>query len=235
MNKKNEFYKLLNDNRGQLDEIEIGKLIDLDENETKEIVLPDGSSITLNENSSITYAKNFKEREVELEGEAFFDITKKDGKTFKVFAENTETSVLGTSFNIDANNKNKIELALYTGKVKFSANNKSEILAPGEIVIYDKSESSLIKEKSAIENEIAWKTKLLRFSNTKIQEVVSDIEDAYQVNINIETDKDSNCLFSGKFKDASITEILDAISFSFNSKYTLKDNTYIFEALNCEE
>jgi len=88
------------------------------------IDLPDGSRVWLNQNSSLQYEKTFDKRIVYLEGEAFFDVAKKNGQSFEIFAGNSKTKVLGTSFNVRAYpDENKVEIVVETGKVDFSAEN----------------------------------------------------------------------------------------------------------------
>ncbi len=73
-------------------------------NETKTIMLADGSKVSLNQNSSFSYPENFQvdNRTVKLTGEAFFEVKKAEGKRFTIFAQGTKTEVIGTSFNLRA-------------------------------------------------------------------------------------------------------------------------------------
>ena len=203
-------------------------------NETKSIVLPDGSSVTINKNSSIKYAKNFVKRDIELKGEAFFDVKKDIEHPFIVNTENTSTQVLGTVFNIDANNLSNIEVALISGKVKFSNNNNSSvILNPGEIATYSKATATITKRKIDTENNIAWKTKKLVFENTPISKIVSNLEDYYNVDINLKS-TENNCHFTGTFNSAKVDDVLQVLSFSLNTTYKLSNGKYQLEKFSCE-
>ena len=119
------------------------------------IFLPDGSSVTLNAESKISYPEKFSDsiRIVSLVGEAFFDVVKNDNKPFIVNSEDLSTTVLGTSFNVRAFDADPITLvALKVGKVKVEIINNTEyakamFLDPGEVITYDKSESRVLKNK----------------------------------------------------------------------------------------
>lgn len=203
-------------------------------NETKHIVLPDGSEIDLNENSKITYAKNFKKRNITLEGEAFFDVTKDEDKPFSVKTFDTETFVLGTSFNVNAYEKQNTEIALFTGKIKFVANNNSIILKPGEKISYDNQKKVLFETEKNSLNELAWKTKTLVFEDSKIVEVISDLEKYYHKKITIENIETTECVFTGTFKNKELKEALESIAFSYETEYTIVNNEIQFSNLSCQ-
>lgn len=200
-------------------------------NENKTITLPDGSTIYLNENSYIKYTKDFEKRNIQLKGEAFFEVAKDIANPFIVSTEKTSTQVLGTTFNIDANKK-QIEVALITGKVKFSNDkNNSVILNPGETAIYDKNSAIISMKKVENENNIAWKTKKLVFDNTNLFLVKKDLEEYFGIKLQIATN--NNCVFTGTFENAQVDEILEVLSFSLNSKYSVSKDVYTIENFNC--
>ena len=102
----------------------------------KEVLLPDGSQITLNQNATIKYPKEFSDnnRTVEFTGEAFFDIAKNTAKPFIIKTNKAEVTVLGTSFNILADEKDNITVTVKTGKVKLSKNKTENIILNPEEV-----------------------------------------------------------------------------------------------------
>ncbi len=202
-------------------------------NENKTIALPDGSTIYLNENSSIKYAKNFEKRNILLEGEAFFEVAKDAEHPFIVSTGKTSTQVLGTTFNIDANKK-EIEVALITGKVKFSNDkNNSVILNPGETALYDKNSAIISMKKVENQNDIAWKTKKLVFDNTNLYSVKKDLEEYFGIQLKMATK--NNCVFTGTFENAHVEDVLEILSFSLNSKYSVSKGIYSIDNINCTQ
>lgn len=202
-------------------------------NETKDVILPDGTKIFLNENSSIQYAKNFIKRNIELKGEAFFEVAKDTEHPFIITADETETQVLGTSFNVEIN-ENNVEVILFTGKVKFSnTKNNSVILNPGDIATYNKQSSSFFKRNTTIENKNYWKTKKLNFENTNISDVVLSLENYYNVDIEFNS-ANKNCVFTGTFDDAKVENVLEVLSYSLNTSFYYNDDKYIINNFDCK-
>lgn len=118
--------------------------------ETRTVSLPDGTSVTLNHYSTLTYPERFKtdNREVELNGEAYFEVSKDKKHPFIVQTDAVDVRVLGTHFNVDAYRDSRdVRTTLLTGSVAVSNKSNSEhmILKPNEIAIYNKVEKR--KEK----------------------------------------------------------------------------------------
>lgn len=201
-------------------------------NETKNIELPDGSKIFLSENSSISYATSFEQRNVKLTGEAFFEVTKDAENPFTVSAAKTEIQVLGTSFNIDVTNKN-VEVLLFTGKVKFyNKKNNSLILNPGELATYNNKEAIFSKKTVKVSNNNYWKTKELHFENTSISEVILSLENYYDIDIKINSSND--CNFTGGFENAKIEEVLEVITYSLSTDYKIENGKFIINDFSCK-
>ena len=158
------------------------------ENSLKEIRLPDGSEITLNTKSHLSYPKKFarNNRLIKFEGEAFFKIAKNPEKPFIIKTKNSQIKVLGTSFNVNTD-KNKTEVIVKTGKVEFksASNGKAKlVLIQGEKGVLHTGK--LYKTKNDNPNYLAWKTRIFTYENTKLKTIVSDINKAYNVNIRFE-------------------------------------------------
>ena len=113
--------------------------------ETRTVRLPDGSSVMLNHYSSLSYPEKFQsdKREVELNGEAYFEVSKDSKHPFIVQTETIDVQVLGTHFNVDAYHDNPdVKTTLLSGSVAVSNKSKSVrmVLKPNEIAIYNKVE-----------------------------------------------------------------------------------------------
>lgn len=192
-------------------------------NETKNFVLPDGSKVTLNENSELTYDANAGNRLLNLSGEGFFEVTHNKEKPFIVNAHGTTTTVLGTVFNVDANIKDQVEVTLMEGKVSFEAPDlKKIILAPKQKVNYTKGQNDLALTTVKNENNVAWKTKKLNFKDTKITKVVETINEYFDKDLLLEL-KDSTCLFTGSFPNPNYNEVLEVLKFTYDLE--IENNT----------
>lgn len=191
--------------------------------------LEDGSKIILNAGSKLIYPSKFdlKERIVQLEGEAFFDVAKDATRPFKVITESIVTTALGTSFNINAfQAKEKIEIALVTGnvlvkRVENSGEYNSLILDPGEMATVLKQDQKLIKSSFDFNLQISWKDGLIYFKDAGYHEIVSKLKSWYGINIHANKVPERKWKFSGKFEDESLENILIALQFGHEFEYEI--------------
>ena len=193
------------------------------------IDLPDGSKVWLNQNSSLQYEKSFDQRIVYLEGEAFFEVAKKNGQSFEIFAGDSKTKVLGTSFNVRAYpNENKVEIAVETGKVNFSAENDAQenaLLTKGEFATYTKSSQEVEKLTFTKLNAAAWKKGALQFDDSKLEEVIESLERYYDIEIKVNNNKIYNCTWNST--DTHEKPVLEDLISTLGIYQWLKDRTNI--------
>lgn len=149
------------------------------------VKLSDGTKIWLNAASSLKFPLNFteKERVVELNGEAYFEVSK-EKRAFKVVANRQEIEVLGTHFNVNAYSDNLfVKTTLLEGSVKLisSQSKQSIILRPGEQGIG--LENELLVKNVDVNDVMAWKNGLFIFSNESIHSVMKEISRWYNVEV----------------------------------------------------
>lgn len=208
------------------------------EQEQKEINLPDGSIILLNEHSTLSYDRAFRNRVVELKGEAFFEVAKRQGQPFEVRTTTTKTTVLGTSFNVRSYANQATEIAVLTGKVAFEAldDPKKErvLLLPKEMASYQK-EMGMSKGQWQDQNALAWKTQELIFDNHSLSAVLPVLERYYGVTIE-GSEGLLNCHYTGNFSQAELEEVLNTIAFTFPTEVNIekKDDKYLLTGQGCD-
>jgi len=194
--------------------------------ERRNLTLPDGSEVTLNANSLISYAKNWKgdkPREVWIEGEAFFKIKHlhksgiiKPAERFVVHAKKLNVEVLGTSFNV-SNRRNLVRVALLTGKVGLDIEgleNDQLRLIPGELAEYKAGTNALFKSRVAIHNYTDWRNGQLHFNNTPLAEVLVMIEDIYGYKTRLTDPSIAQRRLSGNFSSNTEEVLFKAIATS---------------------
>lgn len=194
------------------------------------ITLPDGSKVTLNSGTRLTYPKKFEagERKVSLWGEAFFEVAHNKNWPFIIRANNALVKVLGTSFNVNTNAENhQVKVYVATGKVQLyeaDNNNNSVYLEPGYTGTLQKG--SVNKQKASDQNAIAWKTKIIMFNNTKYPEAIEVLHDVYKVDFVL---KDNNIISTwtirDKFNNDPLDSVLHRITVAVNLKYERSGNT----------
>ncbi len=196
------------------------------------ISLPDGTQVTLNAESRLSYnLSNFNsdERRVTFDGEGYFCVAKNPSSPFSISAKGLKVSVLGTSFNLRARSAdNTAELFLEEGRVRFQSlkTGQSVILSPNQKAILDQIHGSVtIEESSYTTDASAWRRGELVFRNVPFAEVLEEIEEVYHVSIVIETESMDyqDDLFTGVLSRTNINEVLEVIEHSYHLKVTLKD------------
>lgn len=188
--------------------------------ETDTITLSDGTKIIMN-SSSIVHHKRFfwsSQREVYLEGEAFFDVT--SGDDFIVNTKYGEIAVLGTEFNIHTREKS-FELSCYEGKVKYTNNNTQETaqLTRGKAI---QVESDKISPKE-IEESPAWMNGKSQFKSAPLSEVLEDLQLHYKLTV-IPEAIDMEQLFTGSYRYDDLDLALRKICLAMGLEYTLSNN-----------
>ncbi|MEX0884053.1 MAG: FecR domain-containing protein [Cyclobacteriaceae bacterium] len=196
--------------------------------------LEDGTRIILNANSRLKFPRSFgkHKREVFLEGEAFFEVTRDSLRPFTVYAGDVTTTVLGTAFNIREYQEGKLDIALVSGEVRVEntgLDDKTYTLKPGEMIQKRNKELkvSLFDEESII----AWTKKIIIFKNTPLEEATQVLENWYGVKINLKNVPNERVTFSGKYQDESLENVLKGLSFvgGFQFNINQKETTIIFD------
>ncbi len=195
--------------------------------ESSFISLPDQSTINLNAGGEIKYAKNFTEnRKVFLNGEAFFDVKKLDGKTFIVETGDLQIKVLGTSFYIMPHgNDSIIEVGVVTGTVEVRENSSQRFVRLEEnmTVQYNVKTNSFHQTEALDMNAIFWKTGVLVFDEKPLDQVLNSLAIHYNTQIYFQKNDFKNCMFTGRFQDTSLSEILEQLKLNFNIIVTLNE------------
>ncbi|GAA3927756.1 DUF4974 domain-containing protein [Chitinophaga oryziterrae] len=202
---------------------------------TKEVVLPDGSKVLLNAHSTLHYKKrwnSWKEREVWIEGEAFFTVTKKPSgyhPKFVVHANGLDVAVIGTEFNVYCR-RNKVVVVLEKGKV--TATGTGDIkgtcsMHPGQMIELNSTGIHLSDVTPVAYT--SWKQHRLYFTNAPLSRVAQVLEDNYGYHITWKDKKRMQDTFTGSCPADDTQMLLKAIGLVYNMSVTVKGNTIIFQ------
>lgn len=150
-----------------------------------QLELPDGTKVWLNAASSIKYPIAFSgsERNVEMNGEVYFEVAKNKTKPFHVTVNEMTVEVLGTHFNINSySEKQTINTTLFEGSVKVKADNQSEIIKPGQQARLSGYKINILNNVD-LDQVIAWKNGEIALTNISVKEIMQDISRWYDVDI----------------------------------------------------
>lgn len=206
--------------------------------ETQSVTLPDGSQVDLNRHTTLRYASDFGEedREVVLEGEAFFNVTHDSENPFRVSVDETDITVLGTSFNVSGYEKaNEIEVVVESGLVGFSSS-KGEVveLSEGEKGVFEKDRNVINETQNNDPNFNAWKTRRIVFEETPLPEAINTINAIYSTNVTILADNASNCAVTVTFDQQSLEAVLNVLKSTLNLTYNKTNDTIEVVDAECE-
>lgn len=193
------------------------------------VSLSDGSTVTLNHNTKLSYSSGYgkRSRNVSLTGEAFFEITSDPSKPFIIDAGKAKVKVVGTSFNvITENDDSAVEVFVATGKVMLSDNSGSRdlILDPGYIGTMDRGSSE--KTKNENPNYMSWKEGRLDYDGQPLEIVFRDLKRVY----NMEIIADDPSILANPWTSPIISQssdtIIRIICASFNLSYVKDGEVY---------
>lgn len=192
--------------------------------------LPDGSFVTLNKQSSISYNEKFKgnTRKIALKGEAFFYVTPDKSKPFVIEINDIKVMVLGTSFNVKDEEGNT-EVVVETGLVRVTRNNQTVELKAGEKLLVEKSDSILQKEQVSDQLHNYYRTKEFVCDDTPLWKLVDVLNEAYNTNIEIGRPALRELRLNTTFVNESLDQVLNIISLTFNIKINRQEERIILE------
>ncbi|HVG14613.1 MAG TPA: FecR family protein [Chitinophagaceae bacterium] len=223
------------------------------------IVLPDGTQVWLNGDSKIIYSGDFQgtTREMQLIGEAYFDVKKDKSRPFIIHTKSIDVRVLGTAFNVRSYPSEKTtETSLIRGSVEVVLHNipgkKSIILKPNEKltvknVVSGTRDSGCARtamitpgrsngvalgkihftKQDSSVVETSWTENKLVFDDEPFERVVANIERWYNVEFIIKNKKIKSKRFSADFENKSLSQVLEALSLALKFKYHIEDNRII--------
>lgn len=207
-------------------------------NQPVENKLPDGSTVRVSAGSQLSYRMTGDgERQVELQGEAFFEVIHNEEAPFIVVAGEVMVKDLGTAFCVrDLPGSSSTEVLVESGEVQFySRKNPGLKLTKGERAVYSRSNGEFKKLPSpATSHLLDLKTKTFRFSSSRLGDVVDELNAVYGSNIVLGNEKLSDCRLSVRFSDEPLEVVLQVIRETFDLETRTVGDTLILNGRGCE-
>jgi ferric-dicitrate binding protein FerR (iron transport regulator) len=199
--------------------------------------LPDGTLVTLNSGSKITYRRKFGavHRNLTLKGEAFFEVVKGQ-QPFLVTAGEACIRVTGTKFNVKAySGKAVVKVTVTEGTVilyESGLKQNETILKEGETGTFDKTRKSVHKQVTSDLNDLAWKTGFMDFKDTPLHEVVEILANTYHTTIDIDPAM-KDCTVTVQFKDRDLESVMDVLKSTLDLTITRKGSHISISGKGC--
>lgn len=198
-------------------------------------LLPDSTVVWLSSGSSLEYAENFPaNRQVNLHGEAFFQVKRNTQSPFKIQTGDVTTHVLGTSFNLKSYKSSQVNLQVYSGLVQINhQNSQNSFRLEKDQWIEWNSETGFSRVLS-FDSSLppAWKSGIFRFNNSSIQEIIEELKLWYPVEFEIKGNM-RKCLYTGEFQTSSLEQVLEIMSYTLNLHYQIHENKVTIKVNPC--
>lgn len=195
----------------------------------RKIILPDGTSVWLMSGSTITYPSNFSgndSRNVEVTGEAFFDVAKDSLHPFILSLGEVGLKVIGTSFNVmNYGEDDQIQIVLKTGKIdlfkgEYNSNKQFVHVTPGQLATYEKNKSKFSIKETDADKFTSWTEGILLFHDDPLDEVLKKLGRWYNIAIEIDDPSVSQFPFTATIKNENLDQIIDLLQYSTPFKYS---------------
>lgn len=190
--------------------------------EKSQLLLPDGSRVWINSESNLSYPSNYMDgnREIRLNGEAYFEVAKLEGREFLVKTNDYDIHVLGTKFNVTAYaDFGRTETSLIEGKIEIHKGDKVLSTAPGQEITFTNHHFSIKDTNTNLSTK--WKDDIFDFDKIPLKELIVRLERWYDVEIEITSTELNNILYSGIFKnEETIWQVLNTFQLTLPIRYS---------------
>ncbi len=196
--------------------------------------LADGTVVKLNAGSTLKYPDKFEDRErkVFLEGEAFFNVKRDESRPFIVETVQLTTTVLGTSFNVEAYGNDNSTVAVQSGKVQVrKANSEMDsdtfFLTSNQMLTISSETNSIYKFDGIPDDLFAWKDNIISFSKADFKQITHRLEKWYGVDFKIQKQGQFEGLFTGRYQDEPLDIVLEGLKDEYNFHFTINDKVVL--------
>ncbi|GGG40590.1 FecR family protein [Hymenobacter glacieicola] len=208
------------------------------------VLLADGTAVWLNADSHLWFPKSFRgvQREVYLEGEAFFEVTPNKRQPFVIHLGAEQVRVLGTSFNVKAYQEDEtMETAVVTGRVAFIRSGAEDAtsadtlyVTPDQRAVYSKSTAALRRETINSQDYATWSRGGFVFQSTSLTEVARTLERHYNVKVQLANERLRHCRLTGRFRDQTLREVVSVLSLTGSFGFELTNDQLLITGPGCE-
>lgn len=202
--------------------------------ENRNITLSDGTEIRLNSHSEIVVSQSYLKgtREVNLTGEAYFDVAHNPDQPFIIHANQSTVEVLGTAFNVrSVAGQQNVQVAVIEGRVSFrGAENGpgqeqlSVILSKNQYGYLDLKNRFMNVDDLAVENYLAWKSGSFNFEELTMKQVCTQLNRIYNIQCQFTDELIPNMHLTAYFSKKSMEKTLEVIALSLKLEFEMNDN-----------
>lgn len=209
-----------------------------DSDKQSHLILPDGSGVWLYCGAEISYPEEFRDnlRDVELDGEAYFDVVRDETSPFIVTSDLLEVEVLGTRFNVESDGTSA-QVVLESGSVNLGRIEDGRVvrkvlLHPGELGRVECGDDRITVEEVDVQLYTSWKDIYLNVKSQRFEDVMTMLAKRYNTSIRIADRKLCDERFSGRFsQEQTLEEIFDIINRMIPIRYNQTDDGWVVRSV----
>ncbi len=201
----------------------------------QEISLSDGSVVTLNDQTILTYPVQFdgNQRTLQLQGEAFFSVEEDKERPFRIQAGPITVTVLGTEFNVNTTEE-FVEVSVSSGRVEVWSDFVLDTVDAGQQILLNlQNETTTFGSTSLSGTEFYWIDQKLTFEGVELQTVLRELNAIFDVTIDVGNEAIMNCRLQATFEGQSFDEIIEIIALSQNLEVTVDGTNYLLIGEGC--
>lgn len=202
-------------------------------------LLPDSTQVWLSSGSTVEFVADFQNnRQVSLQGEAFFQVKSDTLHPFEIQIGEVYTEVLGTSFNLKGYKEESVELEVYTGKVLFGHQDQKDAghsLVKNQKIKWDHEKGMESIQTFNSSQMPDWQQGIFRFEEAGINEIIQELERWYPLDfVVMNGGNKANCRYTGEFTQSSLEQVLEILSYTLNLTYQINENEVIIKLKPCK-
>ena len=201
-----------------------------------QLLLSDGSKVWLNSNTRFYYPQSFDgERIVYLEGEAYFEIAKDEGRPFVIYSGKSVTEVLGTSFNVNTED-DAVTVTVASGRVALYPEGSKEnqiVLEKGDFGYFVGKDNRVEKARNEDINYLSWQTGVLTFEDASLSAVAKALSRHYDTEIALSGTASESCRLTSSFKNQTLDEVLELIRLTLDIEIRKEKNRILLVGKGC--
>jgi transmembrane sensor len=201
--------------------------------------LPDSSRVVLNRGSQLSFTRRPRQagRQVDLVGEAYFEVRPDAQNPFTVAANGTQVRVTGTAFNVKALAGGPVvRVSVREGQVQFSAGPQTVTLGANQTATFDKATGQLLPSQAATNeaNQLAYALKVLEFERTPLSQALADVMAAYDTKITLANPALANCQLTVRFDDRPLAEVLQIMAETLGATLRQTEGHFVLDGPGCQ-
>ena len=203
----------------------------------RNLVLSDGSVIALNKNSELQFNGSFNTtgRDVQLKGEAFFDVKPDSSKPFIITVGELSIRVVGTSFNVRTDAEgNSTEVQVKSGVVKMRCGQQEITVTRGQTGLFFTGSRKLLLKSGIDWNAMSYATRSFRFNDLPLTEACRYMEKSFGIRIDIDKEKFNDCRITAQFDDKPLDYILEVVTATVDASYRKSNEQVYIEGSGCK-